>query len=136
MTEFALGVLIEVDDAAGGFEGGPGQGGDVPASGHRGQHRGNGARRMVLASEDALRAVAYAVGREVATVVTGVVRGIDGDPLLGSAGAADRPFDVGDIELKFGVKAAAGVGKPIALMTASGEATVEVTVKLRRRAAS
>jgi len=83
-----------------------------------------------------LRAAATAVGREVAAVLTGVATGIE--ERAGAAGAAIRAgsFEVGDVELKFGVKAVLGAGKAVeALLAASGEATVEVTVKLRQRAA-
>ncbi|WP_380126824.1 hypothetical protein [Dactylosporangium cerinum] len=135
--EFTLGVLLEVDGAPVGVEEWLEEGGDVPASGRRGTHRSTAGSRLVRAGEDALRVTAHAIGREVATVVAGVMNGIDGDPLLGSAGAADRPFDVGDLELKFGVKTVLGAGKMVeAFMTASGETAVEVTVTLHRRTTS
>lgn len=131
VTEVRLGVLLdevapaapesveELDDT-----------GHVPASGYRGAHREGFRRRVVVVSDEVLRAAATAVGREVAEVVSGVVAGLEEKvPRVGS-------FDVGDVELKFGVKAVLGAGKAVeALLSASGEATVEVTVKLRQRPA-
>jgi hypothetical protein len=68
-------------------------------------------------------------------VVASVVRGIDKQsPSLGSGAADTGSFSIGDMELKFGVKAVLGTGKAIeALLTAAGEATVEVTLKLQRQ---
>ena len=107
--------------------------GHAPASGHRGQHRvGN---RVALIGEHVLRAAAEAVGREVASVVSGVVRGLEVRAgSLGESQGRDR-FEVGEMELSFGVKATLGAGKAVeALLTASGEATVEVRLQLRRPA--
>ena len=107
--------------------------GHAPAAGYRGEHRNTVGRRVALAGEDVLRAAAEAVGREVASVVAGVVRGIEQRGPAATGGS----FDVGDVELKFGVKATLGAGKAIeALLTATGEATVEVTLQLRQRSVS
>jgi hypothetical protein len=128
MLEDTSGPDIEEDDDQ------TDQTGHTPASGYRGRHRmGN---RAVRVGEDVLRAASEAVGREVALVVAGVVGGIDKRlSTQGNEVVDTGTFDIGDMELKFGVKAVFGTGKAIeALLTASGEATVEVTLKLRRRA--
>lgn len=108
--------------------------GHAPAAGRR--RRENGIRNhMVVMGEDVLRSAAEAVGREVALVVAGVVGGIDARGADSGEGVLDTgSFDIGDVELKFGVKAVLGAGKAVeALLTASGEATVEVTLRLQKR---
>jgi hypothetical protein len=110
--------------------------GHAPAAGQRGQHRRSRGDRMTALGEDVLKAAAEAVGNEVALVVAGVVGGIDKRTAArpGRSVLDTGSFDIGDLELKFGVKAVLGSGKAVeALLTASGEATVEVTLTLRRR---
>ncbi|GAB1512556.1 hypothetical protein JCM33774_45980 [Actinophytocola sp. KF-1] len=77
-----------------------------------------------------LQAAAEAIGREIGLVVGGVVAGIEQhDDKAAKAGA----FGIDDVVLKFGIKAAIGAGKVIeALFTANGEATVEVSLTLRK----
>jgi hypothetical protein len=135
-VEIRVGVLLEevAPASAGGDE--LDETGHAPASGYRGEHRAGLGRRVAVVGDEVLRVAATAVGHEVATVLTGVVAGIE--QRAGASGAPVRAgsFDVGDVELKFGVKAVLGAGKAVeALLTASGEATVEVTVKLRQRPA-
>jgi hypothetical protein len=133
--EITVGVLLEESDALDRANGGSDridEAGHVPAAGRRGQHRIIDGSRVAEIGEDILRAAAEAVGREVALVVAGVVSGIERQPTAGRPGTGS--FDIGDMELKFGVKATLGSGQVIsALLTASGEATVEVTLKLQQR---
>jgi hypothetical protein len=134
--EITVGVLLEESVSDLESDGGEtDETGHVPAAGHRGRHRVAAGSRAVQIGEDALRAAAEAVGHEVALVVASVVRGIDKQsPSLGSGAADTGSFSIGDMELKFGVKAVLGTGKAIeALLTAAGEATVEVTLKLQRQ---
>jgi hypothetical protein len=110
--------------------------GHVPASGYRGEHRVGFGRRVVVLGDEVLRAAATAVGHEVATVLGGVVTGIERSAVAGGSVVRAGSFDVGDVELTFGVRAVLGVGKAVeALLTASGEATVQVRVTLRQRPA-
>ncbi|WP_189329829.1 hypothetical protein [Actinoplanes ianthinogenes] len=106
--------------------------GHVPAFGYKGRHSIDVSTRVVQLGNDVLRTAAEAVGREVALVVDGVVAGIEE-----RYPADSKNFTIGDLELKFGVKATLGAGKAIeALLTASSEATVEVTLKLSQRQAA
>ncbi|GAA3938252.1 hypothetical protein [Actinoplanes auranticolor] len=103
--------------------------GHVPAAGYRGRHTIKSDNRVVQLGNDVLRAAAEAVGGEVALVLDGVLAGIER-----RTPAAQRAFAIEDLELKFGVKATLGAGKAVeALLTATGEATVEVTLKLRQQ---
>jgi hypothetical protein len=137
--EIAVGVLLEESDALDLENDGDSEEidetGHVPAAGRRGRHRASTGSRVVEIGEDVLRAAAEAVGHEVALVVAGVVGGIDKRSSSLGGGAGDTgSFDIGDVELKFGVKAVLGAGRAVeALLTASGEATVEVTLKLQKR---
>ena len=105
--------------------------------------------RVVKLGEEALRAAAHAVGSEIAVVVAGVLGGI-GQPAVarsdavksepeGSPGGGVLALDTGSfsiesVELTFGVKASVGVGPAVtALLTAGGEADVEVKLTLSRR---
>jgi hypothetical protein len=136
VVEIRVGVLLDEVAKAPGGDDDLDETGHAPASGYRGEHRAGLGRRIAVVGDEVLRAAATAVGHEVATVLTGVVSGIE--QRAGTDGAPVRAgsFDVGDVELKFGVKAVLGAGKAVeALLTASGEATVEVTVKLRQRPA-
>jgi hypothetical protein len=111
-----------------------GPGDDLDETGHApasGRPRLSIGSRVVEIGEDVLRAAAEAVGREVALVVAGVVGGMGKQPTIGAGTGA---FDISDMEPKFGVTATLGAGQVVsALLTASGEATVEVTLKLERR---
>jgi hypothetical protein len=136
MVEIRVGVLLEEVTSVSAVGDELDETGHAPAAGYRGEHRVGSGQRVAVMGDEMLRAAATAVGREVATVLTGVVAGIE--QRAGAAGGAVRAgsFDVGDVELKFGVKAVLGAGKAVeALLSASGEATVEVTVKLRQRTA-
>lgn len=133
--EITVGVLLEesgASDIGDGMSDSFDRTGHAPAAGHRGQHRSTDSSRIAEMGEDVLRAAAEAVGREVALVVAGVVGGMEKHPATGITGTAT--YGIQDMELKFGVKATLGAGQVIsALLTASGEATVEVTLKLQRR---
>lgn len=108
--------------------------GHAEAWGRRGRHAAP-RRSVAVLGQDVLRAAAEAVGREVAVVVSGVVDGLEHPG--GAAGPATGSFDIDALDLKFGVKATIGAGKAVeALLSASGEATVEVTLTLRRRSAA
>ena len=104
--------------------------------------------RVVELGEDVLRAAAQAVGNEIAVVVAGVVGGIDRPGAGGAANGADTDvpapttssvldtgsFSIESVELTFGVKASVGVGPAVtALLTAGGEADVEVKITLVQR---
>lgn len=127
--EISLGVLLEEASMIGSVDARD----DLDETGHvpaAGRHRFTTGNRVVEIGETALRAAAVAVGREVGVVVAGVVGGIEGP----TEGSFDGSFAIDNLELKFGVKAVLGTGKAIeALLTASGEATVEVTLKLQKR---
>src|SRR5215475_10975272 len=108
--------------------------GHAPAWGRRGRHVAAAGSRVAQLGQDVLRAAAEAVGREIALVVGGVISGIE-QPRDGasSGGVQTGSFAIDDVELKFGVKATLGAGKAVeAFFTASGEATVEVTLTLRQ----
>jgi hypothetical protein len=126
-TEIHVGVLLTEDMPAGSSEEGLDDG-HVPAAGYRGRHLVGAGQRVCELGHEVLQATAEAVGHEVALVVGGVLAGIERRPLVSS-----DSFAIGDLELKFGVKATLGAGKAVqALLTATSEATVEVTVKLRQ----
>src|ERR1700683_2766370 len=138
-VEITLGVLLEDGTQPSALETDGGEldeTGHAPATGRRGRHRGDSGNRVAELGEDVLRAAAEAVGREVALVVASVVTGMTSQvPGLGGGTSGTGELEIGDMELKFGVKAMLGTGKvEEALLTASGEATVEVTLKLARRA--
>ncbi|GAA4263096.1 hypothetical protein [Dactylosporangium darangshiense] len=137
IDEVRVGVLLEEATPVGDDLDELDETGHVPASGYRGEHRAGTARRIAVLGDQALRTAATAVGLEVATVLTGVVAGIvrrAGADAADGATVRAGSFDIGDVELKFGVKAVLGAGKAVeALLTATGEATVEVTVKLKQR---
>jgi len=132
VTEISLGVLFDersVNDEGAVDE--LDETGHVPAAGHRGARAADFARRVAVVGDEALRAAALAVGHEVASVLTGVVTGIEARSEHDGAVLRTGSFGVEGIELKFGVKTVLGAGKVMeALLTASSEATVEVTVKL------
>ncbi|SDT45546.1 hypothetical protein [Actinoplanes derwentensis] len=132
--DIALGVLLEEsalpepDDLDE-----PDETGHVPAAGYRGRHTISTGRQVAQIGNDVLRAAAEAVGSEVALVVGGIVAGIESRVPAGAIGTDPQSYEIGDVELKFGVKATLGAGKAVqAFLTATGEATVEVTLKLRR----
>jgi hypothetical protein len=129
--EIRVGVLLDEAVAAGAGGDGLDETGHAPASGYRGEHRAGIGRRVAVLGDDVLRAAATAVGQEVATVLSGVAAGIE---RRSPSGAQVGSFDIGDVTLKFGVKAVLGVGRAVeALLSASSEATVEVVVSLRPR---
>lgn len=139
MDEIRLGVLLEVEaEPEDGWPVGEtdlDETGHVPAQGYRGTHRTKMTRRIAVTGEETLHAAATAVGREIASVLVGVAVGLERSALPRADTARTASLDIDDIELKFGVKATLGTGKAIeALLTAAGEATVEVTVRLSRHA--
>jgi hypothetical protein len=110
--------------------------GHAPAWGERGRHAATKERRVARLGQEVLVAAAHAVGREVALVVDGIVAGIERPAPNGSTGGLHTSsFAIDNLELTFGVKATLGAGKAVeALLTATGEATVEVKLTLRRGA--
>ncbi|GAA3208576.1 hypothetical protein [Dactylosporangium siamense] len=135
--EIQVGVLLTPSPAAAGdverYNGELDDSGHAQAWGERGRHAAP-RRTVAVLGQDVLRAAAEAVGREVAVVVSGVVNGLEHP---GSAGSQTGSFDIDGVDLKFGVKATIGAGKAVeALLSASSEATVEVTLTLRRRSAA
>jgi hypothetical protein len=135
-VEVRIGVLLDEAAPSGSDVDDLDETGHVPASGYRGDHRVGFGRRVAVLGDEVLRAAATAVGREVATVLGGVVAGIEQSAVAGDSVVRAGSFDVGDVELKFGVRAVLGTGKAVeALLSASGEATVEVRVTLRQRPA-
>jgi hypothetical protein len=138
--EIHVGVLLEESTE---MPGG-GSSGHAEAWGYRGDHTLDRGNRVVQVGQDVLRAAGLAVGREVATVVAGVVAGIerpastDGDEDSGAlrhnSALGTGSFTIDNLELTFGVKATLGLGQVVtALLTASSEATVEVKLTLGHR---
>ena len=139
--EMHVGVLLEESSAV---PAGVGSAGHAEAWGHRGVHIAGDGNQVAQLGQDILHAAAQAVGREVAVVVAGVVAGIEhpssrdngADNAVASGDLAlnTGSFTIDNLELTFGVKATLGVGPVVtALLTASGEATVEVKLTLSQR---
>ncbi|GAA1499866.1 hypothetical protein GCM10009827_003930 [Dactylosporangium maewongense] len=132
-SDIRVGVLLggsgARDDLVPGFDPDDPEGsGYAEAWGTRGRHAAPREHRIAAIGQDILRAAAEAVGREVALVVGGVVTGLEQRDQLRTGS-----FAVSDLQLKFGVKATLGAGKAVeAFLTASNEATVEVTLTLRQ----
>lgn len=103
----------------------------TPASGrHRGPRRSWRAGRVTQLGQDALTASARLVGEQVGTVVRETLAGMDRAGLAATTAAGLRASSV---QLSFGVKLTAGAGKAIeAIVTAGGEASVQVVVTLDR----
>jgi len=103
----------------------------TPASGqHRAAQRGWRAPRVTQIGQDALNAAARLVGEQVGTVVRETLAGMDSAELVKATAAGLR---ASSIQLSFGVKLTAGTGKLIeAVVTAGGEASVQVVVTLDR----
>lgn len=103
----------------------------APASGqHRAPWRGWRAPRVTRSGQDALAASARLVGEQVGAVVRETLAGMDSAELAEATAAGLRASSV---ELSFGVKLTAGTGKVIqAVVTAGGEASVQVVVTLDR----
>ncbi len=103
----------------------------APASGrHQAPRRGWGAVRVTQVGQDALNASARLVGRQVGVVVRETLAGMDRADLAEATTAGLRASSV---QLSFGVKLTAGAGKVIeAVVTAGGEASVQVVVTLDR----
>ena len=138
-VDIQVGVLLatsqpaRADDADG--DGDLDDPGYAPAFGNRGRRRtAEQDNRVAQLGQDVLRAAAEAIGREINLVVGGVISGLE-QRVDGTHAAAvgDASLGIEEVALKFGVKATLGVGKAIeAFFTASGEATVEVTLTLRQ----
>lgn len=103
----------------------------APAAGrHRGSLRGWRAARVTQLGQDALNASARLVGEQVGLVVRETLTGMDRAELAAATAAGLRASSV---ELSFGVKLTAGTGQVIgAVVTAGGEASVQVVVTLDR----
>jgi hypothetical protein len=126
LPEFQVGVLLDESTALP-REGGPA--GHTEARGYRGDHAAGRDSRVTKLGQDVLQAAARAVGSEVAMVLAGVVAGIE-SPGSGAAFSTGS-FTIDSLELTFGVKATLGAGQAVAaLLTAAGEATVDVKLTL------
>lgn len=100
----------------------------APARG--GPWQGWRAARVTQIGQDALNASARLVGQQVGAVVRETLAGMDRAALADVTAAGLRPSSV---QLSFGVKLTAGTGKVIeAVVTAGGEASVQVVVTLDR----
>jgi hypothetical protein len=92
--------------------------------------RGLRAPRVTQIGQDALTASARLVGEQVGMVVRETLAGMERAELAEATAAGLRTSSV---QLSFGVKLTAGVGKAIeAIVTAGGEASVQVVVTLDR----
>jgi hypothetical protein len=129
LPEIHVGVLLE--ESAGPPQGG-GPAGHTEARGYRGDHVGGHDSRVTKLGQDILQATARAVGAEVAAVLAGVVAGIESSvPMAPRANGGTGALVIESLELNFGIKATLGVGPAVtALLTAAGEATVDVKVTL------
>ncbi len=86
--------------------------------------------RVAQLGQDALNAAARLVGQQVGAVVREALTGMDRAELPEATAAGLPPASV---QLSFGVKLTAGTGKVIeAMVTAGGEASVQVVVTLER----
>ncbi|GHG08919.1 MULTISPECIES: hypothetical protein [Amycolatopsis] len=100
--------------------------GYAPAMGAR-----DAGKRVAEMGHKVLHAAAAAVGQEIGLVVRGVVAGIEQH---GEKAIEAGSFGINDVVLKFGIKATIGAGKAVeALFTSTGEATVEVSLTLRKQ---
>lgn len=126
---------------------GDGPAGHTEARGYRGDHVGGHDSRVAKLGRDILQATAQAVGTEVAAVLAGVVAGIersvpvdsraDDVGVSGGVALSGGGFMIDGLELTFGIKATLGAGPAVAaLLTAAGEATVNVKVILSNTHAS
>lgn len=137
--EYRIGVLLSESDSLGqavlddedAAERHLDEAGYAQAWGERGRHVASDRSRIAIIGEDVLRSAAEAIGHQVSAVVEGVVAGVFA---TGRSSSPTTPSTVSiqELEIKFGVKAVVGAGKAIeAFLTASGESTVEVTLKLK-----
>ncbi|MGH3913093.1 MAG: hypothetical protein ACRDTC_06745 [Pseudonocardiaceae bacterium] len=103
----------------------------APASSrHRAPREGWGAARVAQLGQDALTASARLVGEQVGMVVRETLAGMERAELAAATAAGLRTSSV---QLSFGVKLTGGTGKVIeAVVTAGGEASVQVVVTLDR----
>ncbi len=103
----------------------------APASGtDRSTWRRWRAARVTRVGQDTLNSAARLVGQQVGTVVREALAGMDGADLAEATAAG---LQASSVQLTFGVKLTAGVGKAIeAIVTAGGEASVQVVVTLNR----
>ena len=124
-----VGVELVVDSGLG--EEPDGDDDYAPASGtDRSAWRRGRAVRVTWVGQDALNSAARLVGQQVGTVVREALAGMDGADLAGARAAG---LEASSVQLTFGVKLTAGVGKAIeAIVTAGGEASVQVVVTLDR----
>jgi len=97
---------------------------------HQAPRRGWRLARVTQIGQDALSASARLVGEQVGMVVRETLAGMDRAELAEATAAGLRTSSV---QLSFGVKLTAGAGKAIeAVVTAGGEASVQVVVTLDR----
>lgn len=124
-----VGVELVVDSDLG--EGPDADDDYAPASGtDRSSWRRGRAARVTQVGQDALNAAARLVGQQVGTVVREALAGMDGADLAQATAAG---LQASSVQLTFGVKLTAGAGKVIeAIVTAGGEASVQVVVTLNR----
>jgi hypothetical protein len=103
----------------------------APASGAEGTGRQRWrVGRVTQIGQDALSSAARLVGQQVGAVVREALVGMEGEDLAGATAAG---LQASSVQLTFGVKLTAGVGKVIeAIVTAGGEASVQVVVTLNR----
>jgi hypothetical protein len=107
--------------------------GHKPAFGGRRRAKDDEESRIAVLGHQVLQAAANAIGHEVAFVVNGVVEGIEKN--AASANGQISSYAIDNLEMTFGVKATLGAGKAVeAFLTASGEATVQVKLTLKRPA--
>lgn len=105
--------------------------GHKPAFGGRRRDKSDDRSRVAILGNQILQEVASAIGQEVALVVSGVVEGIEKNPAVASGQISS--YDIDNLEMTFGVKATIGAGKAVeAFLTASGEATVQVKLTLKK----
>lgn len=124
-----VGVELVVDSGVG--EDPDGDDDYAPASGKdRSSWRRGRAARVTRVGQDALNSAARLVGQQVGTVVREALAGMDGADLAEATAAG---LQASSVQLTFGVKLTAGAGKAIeAIVTAGGEASVQVVVTLNR----
>ncbi len=135
-ASYHVGVLlpalsIETSEERAGSQEEEAANGHEEASGWWGRKISEEGPHTAVLGHDVLRAAAEAVGEQVGLVAAGVVSKIeqaDGEDSQGSR------FEIGCVELTFGVTVTMGTGKAIeAFFSANGEATVEVKLVMKSR---
>jgi hypothetical protein len=128
----AVGVeLFVLDDASVPPRSPDGEGADDPDyAPAAGRHRGPGwGQKVVAFGHDSTQTAGRVVGEQIATVLQQALVGMD-EAGLPTSGAG---FVTSSVQVSFGLKLTAGVGKAIeAVMSAGGEVSVQVVVTLAR----